>query len=117
MGKIVHICAKDDWIEAISSRIYRTPSLEKEGFIHFSRPDQVLKVANTYYQGTKNLILLWVDINKVSGKLHWEESDGDIYPHLYGPLELNAIIAALDFSPDEDGNFRNLPDVNCDSEK
>lgn len=107
--KIAHICLKNDWEDAISSGSYRSDSLQVEGFIHFSKPDQVLRVANTYFIGLKDLMLIWVDTKKINNLLRWEESQGDIYPHLYGSLNLDAVIDVSDFLPDDDGIFRKLP--------
>ena len=107
--EIVHICFKQDWDGAIASGIYQPDSLRREGFIHFSRPDQVLRVANTYFVGQKDLLLIRVDTEKLDKSLRWEDSQGDIYPHLYGSLNLDAVIGVSGFSLDDDGVFRDLP--------
>jgi len=53
-------------------------------------------------------LLLWVDPHKVEAELRWEASGGEQYPHLYGPLNLEAVLAVQDFVPDGDGIFRDL---------
>lgn len=106
---IVHICTKANWQEAISSGTYQPQSLELDGFIHFSKPSQVLSVANTFYSGVGDLLLLWIDIDKLTHELRWEKSDGEIFPHLYGSLNLDAVLTGTDFLPDKDGIFRKLP--------
>ena len=88
---------------------YFATSLESEGFIHFSRPEQVVGTANRYYAGRRDLLLLWVDPQKVIPNLRWESSHGEIYPHLYGPLNIDAIFQIDEFPPDVDGVFRTLP--------
>jgi len=107
--EIVHICLKHDWESAVPSGSYQPDSLVSEGFIHFSRPDQVLRVANTYYGSQKDLVLIRVAIEKLDHMLRWEESHEDVYPHLYGSLNLDAVIDVSDFFPDDDGVFRELP--------
>ena len=87
---------------------YRAASLELEGFIHFSRPEQVLRVANAYYPGQLDLVLLWIDPQKLAAELRWESSDWDIFPHLYGALNLDAVVKVVDFAPDNDGIFRQV---------
>jgi uncharacterized protein (DUF952 family) len=111
MERIVHILIREEWVEAQKKLgEYSPESLLEEGFIHCSRPQQVLKVANRYFTGTSDLALLWIDVHKLRAVLLWELSDGDVFPHLYGPLNLEAIIAVVDFTPDLDGVFRNVPE-------
>jgi len=109
MEMIVHICKRGEWESARNLGEYRTDSLVDEGFIHCSRPEQVLKVANAYYPGVDELVTLWIDPQKLTAELRWEDSDGDVFPHLYGPLTLDAVVAILDFPHDSDGVFRTVP--------
>jgi uncharacterized protein (DUF952 family) len=109
MEPIVHICTKNEWKTALSTGSYHPESLDREGFVHFSRPEQVLKVANTFFRGGEDLILLWIDPVMLSEKLKWENSDGDIFPHYYGSLQIDTVIAVIDLVPDEDGFFYKLP--------
>lgn len=103
---IVHICPRQDWQSAEKNGLYRTESLEQIGFIHCSRPDQVLEVANRYYRGQAGLVLLWIDPQKIQAEVRWETSDGDTFPHIYGPLNIDAVEAVDDFPSAEDGIFR-----------
>ena len=107
---IVHIIPQADWQKAQTAGEYRAESLSSEGFIHFSRPEQAVDTANRYYAGRRDLLLLWVDSDALEVELLWELSHGDLYPHLYGPLNLEAVRRVTPFSPDEDGIFRVLPD-------
>ncbi len=107
--KILHICTQSEWQNAQIAKEYQAASLESEGFIHCSQPDQILKVANQYYPEAVDLTLLWIDVDKLKAELRWESSDGDVFPHLYGPLNLNAVLAAFPFQPDETGVFRTYP--------
>ena len=109
MEAIVHICSQADWQAAQAGGQYLADSLQAEGFIHCSRPEQVVGVANRYYRGRSDLLLLWIDSSKLSAELRWEPSEGDIYPHLYGPLNLQAIIQVSAFPADGDGIFRSIP--------
>jgi uncharacterized protein (DUF952 family) len=109
MDQIVHICSPEDWQTAKVVGQYRAESLESEGFIHFSRPDQAVDTANRYYTGRRDLLLLWVDPKALNAELRWEVSHGDQYPHLYGPLNLDAVTQATPFLPNDDGVFQALP--------
>lgn len=104
---IVHICPRADW-EAASGE-YRPVSLKSEGFIHFSDPDQALETANRYYAGQAGLLLLWVDPARLRAELRREPVGGRIFPHLYGPLNTDAVLSVREFPPDHDGVFRELP--------
>ncbi len=106
---LVHICPRDDWQAAQAAGEYRAASLETVGFIHCSRPEQVLGVANSFYTGVPDLVLLWIDPARLSAKVRWELADGQLFPHLYGPLNLEAVVAVTGLFPDDDGIFRKTP--------
>jgi uncharacterized protein (DUF952 family) len=106
---LVHLCRVEDWERAQTSGEYRADTLESAGFIHFSKPGQILKVANQYYPAARNLLLLWINQAKLVSELRWESSDGDIFPHLYGPLNLDSVMTVSEFQPDDDGVFRTIP--------
>ena len=111
MSQIVHICSKKDWQTAQAVGQYWAASLDLEGFIHCSRPEQIIEVANRYYKGSSDLVLLWIDPTKLAPELRWEPSDEDVYPHLYGPLNLSAVRGITAFLPDVDGIFRSMPET------
>ncbi len=112
--KLYHIAAAADWEAARRRGYYAPASLEAEGFIHCSRRDQVLAVAETFYARRRDLILLRIDPNRLSAPLRWEAPAGglpvglgaeDRFPHIYGPLNLDAVEAVLPFQPADDGRF------------
>ena len=108
---IVHLCERTAWQEAQRQGEYRAASLTQEGFIHLSRPDQVVAVANRFYRGMQSMVLLWVAPQRLQADLRWEAADQDTFPHIYGPLNISAVIAVTDFSPDPDGVFRTSPQI------
>lgn len=108
MGVILHIARCEEWEQAQVKGAYRAPSLDTQGFIHFSLPEQVVRTANTFYSGRVGLVLLCVDPARLRSELRYEignESTGEVFPHLYGALNLDAVVAVLDFSPGVDGTF------------
>jgi uncharacterized protein (DUF952 family) len=109
-NKIVHICRTEDWEITKAKGYYESDSLTVEGFIHCSRPDQVLKVANSYYPGAPDLVLFWIEPQRLTSEIRWETSGEEVFPHLYGPLNLEAIISVVKFHPNKDGVFRRTPD-------
>jgi uncharacterized protein (DUF952 family) len=104
-GWIVHLCPQTAWLASLSVGEYRPASLDLEGFIHCSRPEQVTAVANRFYRGLTGLVLLWIDPRQVTAKICWEPADGQIFPHIYGPLNITAVLAVRTFDPGPDGAF------------
>jgi uncharacterized protein (DUF952 family) len=105
---IVHIVEKRLWEQAQRVGEYRAVSFATEGFIHTSRPEQVLQVANRFYRDTPDLLLLWIDPQRLQAPLRYEASDGEIYPHIYGPLNLDSVMRVCELAPDGDGVYRIL---------
>jgi uncharacterized protein (DUF952 family) len=118
MTMIYHITRRRAWSEALRSGEYRTDSLETDGFIHSSTRSQVAPVAQALYRGGGKLLLLQIDPALLSSELKWEPpaggthpgiSEEDRFPHIYGPLNLNAVVKVFDFEMNPDGTYT-LPD-------
>jgi uncharacterized protein (DUF952 family) len=109
---IIHLCPREEWLQAHQRGEFQDKSLLQDGFIHCSQIEHILDVANHYYQGIPDLILLWIDPDQVASKIQWENADNTLFPHIYGPINLNAVISVTDLKPDTDGNYRMilLPD-------
>ena len=109
---IYHIVSRADWEAALDSAEYRGDSLETEGFIHCSTRLQVVDVANHWFPGKHGLLLLTIDPGRLSSQVRYEDGgDGRLFPHVYGPIEIRAVIAVEDFSPRPDGQFEWLPKI------
>ena len=103
---ILHICTRQSWEEAAVADEYTGDTLATEGFIHCSTPEQVVEVANYMFKGTPRLLLLVIDESKVKNELKYEDAgNGKLYPHIYGSLNLDAVLRAVDFNPGSDGTF------------
>jgi uncharacterized protein (DUF952 family) len=92
-AKILHVTSTDAWEAARSAGEYRTPDLAAIGFIHFCRPSQLRFVLDRYFAGRGGLVVLHVDVKRLLADLRWEASEPgmETFPHLYGPLNLDAI--------------------------
>ncbi len=108
---ILHLCTRQDWDAAQAQGEFRPDSLAVEGFIHCSRPEQILDVANRYYKGIEGMLLLKIERERIVPEIVCEASDGDDFPHIYGPINIEAITAVIPFSPDADGKFRKFPPI------
>ena len=112
MAIIFHISHPADWEQAQTQGQYTSGSLASEGFIHCSKPGQIIAVANRFYGGQKDLLLLAIAPARVEAEIRHENTEGgdELFPHIYGPLNLDAVTAVLPFSPDADGRFTRLPE-------
>ena len=112
-GMIAHITSAAEWRAALTAGSYTAASLQAQGFIHCSAfsADQLLAVADFLYAGQAGLVVLLIDPGRLTHEVRYEdtESPGHFFPHVYGPLDLEAVTAVLDFPPQPDGTFR-LPD-------
>ena len=94
MALIYHLTYKETWEAAKPTGEYAAPSLAEEGFIHFSKDiTQLLKVSARLYPGDENLLVLDVDLHKLASPIKEEPSrSGEIYPHIYGMLNADAVV-------------------------
>ena len=108
---IYHICRKDEWTAARAAGRYDGSSQDKaDGFIHFSGRDQVVESAAKHRAGQDGLVLLSVDPEKLGEALKWEPSRaGLLFPHLYGPLPIEAVLRVDDLPLGDDGRHRFPP--------
>lgn len=113
MGVIVHITSREAWEAARVAGEYRAESLDLQGFIHCSTPGQVMEVANNLHSGQTGLVLLVVDPARLRHELRYEDcyDTGLQFPHIYGPLNLDAVIRLVDFPPQTDGTFALPPEL------
>ena len=109
MTFIYHIAAAADWEQAQRDGQYTTSTrgltLAEQGYIHASTAGQVALVANAFYQGVPDLVLLVIDPERVGPEIRYEPVPGQDqpYPHIYGPLNTDAVVAVLPFPPTPDG--------------
>jgi uncharacterized protein (DUF952 family) len=103
MGIIYHIISQADWQHALDQGVYRPESFEKEGFIHFSKFEQVSATASRYYAGRRDLLLLEVDEAPFGNTVKYEMAPiGETFPHLYRELTVRDVkrVSPLILGPD-----------------
>ncbi|GLW06172.1 hypothetical protein Misp01_13020 [Microtetraspora sp. NBRC 13810] len=112
MGLIYHIASGADWERARREGVYTTStrgrSLAEEGFIHASRAHQVAAVADAFYASDRDLLVLVIDEDRVEPEIRYEDVPGgeEPFPHIYGPLDVTAVLRTVPFAPGPDGRFR-----------
>jgi uncharacterized protein (DUF952 family)/GNAT superfamily N-acetyltransferase len=112
---ILHLTNSATWIEAQQQGFITAPSLAAEGFIHCSTEHQMRDVANKYYRGATDMVLVHIDPVTLASPLKWEPPahiDGSpslpnepLFPHIYGVINLDAVIRVIDFPLNLDGSF------------
>lgn len=107
---LVHLCSAQEWSCAHTRGELRPESLHSQGFVHLSAPGQVHLPANRLYRGRTDLMLLHIDPARLASPVRWEpgvpaDPEAMLFPHLYGPLPLDAVIDVADYRPGPDGGF------------
>lgn len=111
MTVIYHLTTPDAWASAQSAGEYEAPSLTDEGFIHCSADEaQTLRVAERLYPGATGLQTLEVDLARLKAEVKHEPSrSGEIYPHIYGKINLDAVVRIRRLTLDADGHHQLEP--------
>jgi uncharacterized protein (DUF952 family) len=109
---IYKICSASAWREAERQGVYRGSADDlRDGFIHFSLPSQVAETAKKHFFGQTGLFLIAVDADALGEALRWEPSRNDeLFPHLYGELDLGAVTGILDLRARSDGTHE-IPEL------
>lgn len=110
---ILHITTAEAWDTAVAAGVYIADSLAGEGFIHCSTSRQVLIPANEMFHGRRDLQLLCIDPLRLTAPLFYEDCyrSGQKFPHIYGPLNLDAVTGIVAFPPEADGTFKLPPEL------
>lgn len=107
---LVHLCGRDEWSRARATGEIRPDASGGGEFIHLSAPEQVHLPANRLYRGRDDLVLLTIDPSRLDSEVRWEpgvatDPEAMLFPHLYGPLPIDAVIRVTDYRPGADGTF------------
>ena len=102
---VFKIIEKNEWKKAKKLGIYSGSTKDiEDGYIHFSEEQQVMETLNKYYKDKENLILLKVHTLNLQHLLWEQASNGDMYPHLYSPLDVKNVKDEFEIILGEDGN-------------
>ena len=106
MSVILHIAKREQWEKAKLEGVYRGDTLDSQGFIHCSTSKQIVEVANALFLAQKGLMLLHIATSRVQSKIRYESAGSkELYPHIYGPLNIDAVIKVAPFEPARNGRF------------
>jgi uncharacterized protein (DUF952 family) len=87
---LFHIVSRDEWARVHGER-YAPASLGREGFVHLSTEAQLVRTAERFFGGRPDLLALVIREDRLASAVRFEPADGEPFPHLYGPLDLDAI--------------------------
>jgi uncharacterized protein len=114
---ILHLVPADEYLSLLPDQAYLSSAYDKDGFIHCTKePEVMLQIANRFYKGlTGDLLVLVIETDKVNAPIKWEppaHPDGTpaqpgerLFPHIYGPLNRDAVVDVHNAERDSDGNF------------
>jgi uncharacterized protein (DUF952 family) len=106
---IYKICSKSEWLEAKNiGKLNGSKNDLKDGYIHFSDKEQLAGTLKKFFLNQKDLILLKVEALKLKNLVYEQASDGNMFPHLYSPLDISNVRDEFILSLNEDGSH-NLP--------
>ena len=111
---LVHLCGVDEWSGARARGGIHPEASGSAGFIHLSTAEQVHLPANRLYRGRDDLVLLHIDPALLDSPVRWEpgaatDPESMLFPHLYGPLPVRAVIKVTAYPPAPDGTFPGPP--------
>jgi uncharacterized protein (DUF952 family) len=94
MPIIYHVTPATEWNKTKEKGYYETASLKDEGFIHCSQEQQIAGVLERYFDQQTGLVKLVIDTDKLESRFvfDWSPSVQDTFPHIYGPINLDAVI-------------------------
>ena len=113
-GVLLHLCGVEEWAHARRRGAFRPAAAPgsnvEDRFIHLSTPDQVHLPANRLYRGRDDLVLLQIDPTLLDSPVRWEpgvatDPESMLFPHLYGPLAVRAVIRVTAYVAAPDGTF------------
>jgi len=101
---IYHITLPDEWEKSAGRGYHTAASIETEGFIHCSEAGQVERSLNRFFAGQPRVLILSIDPERLTSELRHEPAHGELFPHIYGPLNLDAVVDVRPVEP-VDGRF------------
>lgn len=113
LNPIFHITSWTEATGAVRSNEYVPAKFDAEGFIHCSYAHQLVRVADSTFRGRTDLVLLEIDRAALSCEVIDENLEGgaELFPHIYGPLPMAAVVRTHDFPCRADGRFDLPSDV------
>jgi uncharacterized protein (DUF952 family) len=112
MKIIFKICPEPLWRAAETAGTFQGAPIDIiDGYLHFSTAQQVKETAARHFAGQDDLLLIAIDADRLGEDLRYEASrGGDLFPHLYAPLALSAVLWVKPLPLGRDGRHA-FPDL------
>ena len=107
---IYHIATRTEWESQADAPRYAPGRYEADGFIHCSEQQQLEPVAGFNFRGRDDLVLLELMPTKLDPETRYEQGGREKYPHIYGPINKDAVNRTIDVRCNDDGLFENVFD-------
>jgi uncharacterized protein (DUF952 family) len=94
------ILTADQWAQFQADRIFHGAPVDlADGYIHLSATDQLQGTLDKHFAGQSGLVIAEVDLAALGDTVKWEVSRGGaLFPHIYGPLPMTAVIGEPAFT-------------------
>jgi len=114
VSRVYKIVSRGAWAEAIGRGRFDGAAIDlQDGYIHLSTKDQAQQTATLHFRGQTDLLLVALAAESLGGGLRWEPSrGGQMFPHLYGPLDPSVALEVCDIPVDAEG-IPQLGDLLC----
>ena len=90
---IYHVVLPEYWSNFLEKEAYKAATFEEEGFIHCCTKEQIHYVLTTYFKANNEIVLLKINVGLLTSKLKTELANGQFFPHIYGPINKDAIVS------------------------
>lgn len=109
-GVTYHLVPTDVWGTERGREQYIPAAFDQDGFIHCTNGlDKLVEVGNMFYkEDTRPYLVLILDVSKIKSPVRYDDPD-ETFPHIYGPLNTDAVIGMLDVRRGDDGTFLPFP--------
>ncbi|MBC8351792.1 MAG: DUF952 domain-containing protein [Planctomycetes bacterium] len=111
--RIYKVLSRQLWSDSEKAGVLRGAPIDlKDGFIHFSTASQVVETVAKHFADKDDLLLVEVDAARLGNGLHWELSrGGQLFPHLYSDMALDAVTSVAELPLGPDGTHRFPPNL------
>jgi uncharacterized protein (DUF952 family) len=105
MTRVYKILSRPEWIAAADAGVFTGSAVDlRDGYIHLSTAGQAGETARLHFAGRDDLVLATFEADALGPALTWEPSrGGELFPHLYGPLDTGAVLQVRPLSLNADG--------------
>ena|SRR6185369_10894038 len=102
---LYHLVRKSQWDATAFATHFRPTSLATEGFVHLSTDAQLLGSAEKWFADEAEILVVVVDEARLTSQVRYDPVGERVFPHLYGPLNLDAVVEVRTLTRGPDGRF------------